>query len=340
MGSLAQPDRGPRRGILEAADTIHPRPGGIDDRTGLDRDGLAVDLDLGTGDPAAEGSERDDLGAVEDDRAVVRRRPQVGEREAGVVRPGIRVQRARTQALDAEARNLLARSLRSDEPVQPGLGQRRVEEDPALHDPGAIGTATVEREQERQAADEVGSDHPRQQPALVVRLADEPDVTETQVAQTTVDQLGGRTRRAAAEIAGVDERHREPGARSVRRRGGADDAAADDEEVEPARRELVERLPAGQTANGVRPRLPSGCVGDLDADVPGGRRQLEPRPHEKPLAVGRKHATAWTYPSRPALTAAPIDLPETRVIERQGLQATSTAPPSRATSCRTGPADE
>ena len=75
----------------------------------------------------------------------------------------------------------------------------------------------------------------------MVRLADEADVAEPQVAQPAVDQLRRRARRRACEVALVDERDGE----TVRRRGlrdaGADDPAADHEQVELARRELLER---------------------------------------------------------------------------------------------------
>ena len=71
-----------------------------------------------------------------------------------------------------------------------------------------------------------------QRAPLVVRLADEPHVTEPEVAQAAVDQLRGCARRPGAEVAGVEERDREPLARRVRGRRGADHAAADHEQVE------------------------------------------------------------------------------------------------------------
>ena len=63
----------------------------------------------------------------------------------------------------------------------------------------------VERGEERHAVHEVRGDDARQRPALVVRLADEADVAEPQVAKAAVDQLRRSARRPAAEVAAVDE---------------------------------------------------------------------------------------------------------------------------------------
>ena len=93
------------------------------------------------------------------------------------------------------------------------------------------GTASVEREQERQAMHQVRCDGPGRRAALVVRLAHQAHVAETQVAKTAVHELRRGARRARAEVAGVDERDGEALARGVRGGRGADHAAADHEEV-------------------------------------------------------------------------------------------------------------
>ena len=67
---------------------------------------------------------------------------------------------------------------RLDEPVQAGLGQRRVEQNAALHDPGPVGPAAVERKQEREPVHEVRRDETGEQPALVMGLTHEPHVAE------------------------------------------------------------------------------------------------------------------------------------------------------------------
>src|SRR5207245_7504337 len=82
-------------------------------------------------------------------------------------------------------------------------------------------------------------------PPLLVRLADEADVAEPQVPEAAVDQLRGRTRRPAAEVAAVHERHGETVPRRRRRDPRADDAAADHEQVEALGREpFVVRIAA------------------------------------------------------------------------------------------------
>ena len=87
---------------------------------------------------------------------------------------------------------------------------------------------------------EVGRDDRRQRAPLVVRLPHEADIAQAQVAKAAVDQLRGRARRRASEVARVDERDGETGAGSVRGDRGADDATADDEQVEAAPGELLQ----------------------------------------------------------------------------------------------------
>ena len=79
---------------------------------------------------------------------------------------------------------------------------------------------------------EVRRDRPGERPPLVVRLAHQADVPETQVAQAAVDELRGCARRARAEVPGLDQRDGEARACGVRRRRGTDHAAADHEQVE------------------------------------------------------------------------------------------------------------
>jgi hypothetical protein len=111
---------------------------------------------------------------------------------------------------------------RPDEPVQARLGERGVEHDPGLHDRGAIGATPIQREEERDAVYERRRDDRRQYATFVMRLPYQADVSETEVPQSAVDQLRGRARRCAAEVAGVHERDRETGARCVGRYPGAD----------------------------------------------------------------------------------------------------------------------
>ena len=186
----------------------------------------------------------DHLGVVEDRRARVGGAANVCERQAPVVRHRVRVERAGAERLAAQARNEPPRPLDRDGPVQPGARERRVDQDPGLDEPGPVRAALVEREQEGQPADEVRRDDAHQRPPLLVGLADEPHVAEAEVAEAAVDQLGRRGRRAAAEVAPVDERNREPVSRGRLGDAGADDAAADHEQVEAAIAELGDRAGA------------------------------------------------------------------------------------------------
>ena len=252
MCALAEPHRRPRAWVLEPADAVDPRPGGVDRDARVDVDGLAVDqhlraAHLPVGDPQGH-----DLGAVEHDRAGLRCRHDVLEAEPRVVRPGVGVERARAKVVGAQRRDELARARGLHQPVEAREGEGRVEEDAALDERGPERPTAIEREQEREAMHEVRRDGPGQRAPLVVRLADEPHVSEAQVAQATVDELRRRARRARAEVPRVDERDREPGAGGVRGGRRADHAASDHEQVE---RRSLERVARGGPARCARDRL-------------------------------------------------------------------------------------
>ena len=121
----------------------------------------------------------------------------------------------------------------------------------ALHERRAERPAFVERQQERETVHEVWRHDIRQRAPLVVRLADEPDVTEPQIAKTAVDQLRRGARRRAAEVSGLHQRDSETDPGGVRGDGRPDDAAADYQQVVVPGGELVEGTPArAQTAIG------------------------------------------------------------------------------------------
>jgi hypothetical protein len=86
----------------------------------------------------------------------------------------------------------------------------------------------------------VRCDDVHQEAALVMRLTHEADVAETQVPEPAVDQLRGRARRRAREVAFVDERDREAVCARSFGDARADDAAAHDQEVEVTRRQLFD----------------------------------------------------------------------------------------------------
>ena len=179
--------------------------------------------------------DRDDLGVVQDDRAAVGGAADVGDRQAPVVRPRVGVQPARAQAPPPERGHERGGLVGADEPVQPRVGDHRVRDDPALHEPRPVRAVLVEREQERQPVDEMRRDDVRQRPPLVVSLAHQPHVAQAQVAQAAVNQLRRRRRGGGCEVAPVDERDRESVRRGGLRDPRPDDPAADDEQVEAAR---------------------------------------------------------------------------------------------------------
>ncbi len=190
---------------------------------------------------------------------------------------------------------------------------------------------------------EVRRDDARQHAPLVMRLAHEADIAHPQVPKTAVDELRRRTRRRPAEVPRVDERHGEPGAGRVGGDRSSDDATADDEQVEPRRCERLERVGAGngrgQTRNGFdHAFIPAESVTSTrTCEAPGGTFSVAFV--TSPEAAVSTMRPSFRYPSRPALTAAPIDFPETRVTARQGEHDTSTVSPSTRTSSRTGPAE-
>ena len=93
---LAQPHRRAGTGILEAPHLVDPRPCRVDDRAGLDADRLPVGAHRRAGDATGDRAELDNLGAVEHDCSRVGGRADVCQTQACVVRPRIRVERART----------------------------------------------------------------------------------------------------------------------------------------------------------------------------------------------------------------------------------------------------
>jgi hypothetical protein len=127
-------------------------------------------------------------------------------------------------------------------PAEPRAGEHGVKEDPRLHGQGAVRAVLVERQEERHPPDEMRRNDPHEKPSLAMRLPDEPDVAEPQVAETAVDQLRRRAGRGAREVALVHERDPQPMGAGRLGDPRADDPAADDEQVEPLRRETLERV--------------------------------------------------------------------------------------------------
>ena len=294
MRPLAEPDGRGDRGILEPAQLVDPGAGSVDDRPRRDRDGRPVDEHLGPGETPALGSQLAHLRVVEDRRPGVRGRPDVGEAETAVVRDRVRIEAARAQVVEAQARDVLPCAPGRDEPVQPCARERGVEDETGLHRQPAVGPVPVEREQEGQAADEMRRDNMHQNPALVMGLAYKANVAEPQVAEAAVDQLRGGARGPRAEVPAIDERNGEAGARRLGRDSRPDDPASDHEQVERPLPEAFARRLAAEL---------KGHSGFVQAFRPKHRRAQAVRRGSRARVSRQPHAAiltrATSLPSEP-----------------------------------------
>jgi hypothetical protein len=89
-----------------------------------------------------------------------------------------------------------------------------------------------QRYQERHRPYQVRRQPAREQPALVQRLRDQPELELLQVPQTAVDELRRPAGGTGREVPSLDEGHGKPSRRGVERGAHAGDAAADDQHVE------------------------------------------------------------------------------------------------------------
>ena len=101
-------------------------------------------------------------------------------------------------------------------------------------DIGALPEPVRQRVEERHRSDEVRREPGEQEPALLQGLTDETEVEHLEVAQPPVDELGRARRRAAGEVALLQQARVEAAGDSVQGDARADDAATDDEDVELA----------------------------------------------------------------------------------------------------------
>jgi hypothetical protein len=124
---------------------------------------------------------------VENDRAPLGRRSHVRETEPAVVRPGVGVEAAALERFEPNTWDAFRSALGLDDAAEPLARKRRVEPEAGLDREAAVGAVLVEREEERQAPDEVGRHDAHERAPLLVRLPDEPDVPEAQVAEAAVN---------------------------------------------------------------------------------------------------------------------------------------------------------
>ena len=93
----------------------------------------------------------------------------------------------------------------------------------------------LQRQHERQGPHQMRCEGGEQQLALPQGLPDEGDVALLQVPEAAVDELAGLARRAARDVALVDEADGQPPRRGIERGAGARGTRAHDEEVEDLR---------------------------------------------------------------------------------------------------------
>ena len=251
--------------VLEGTNAVDPRSRRVHDRACLHGERLAREAiaQLRATHATRFVPERDHLRVVRDHTARGGGRAHVRKAEPAVVRERVDVHTAAAQAVEAEIGDALSRTRGRQQAADPVTGERRVQREPEPQRPRPVGAIPVEREQERQPADEVRRNGLEQRAALAMSLAHELDVAEAEIAKPTVDQLRRRARSRSAEVAAVDERDRKPGPRCLVRDPRADDPAADDEQVEPAPDERVEVSHSGF----VQARQPAASVTSMRANV-------------------------------------------------------------------------
>ena len=260
-------------------------------------------------DAPARHAQRAHLDARRDARAGARSGAGDGDRQARVVGLVVDVAAGRAQAGGPQRRDERARGRRAQQ-APAAVGE--APEAAVQHEPGAQrrrpdGAAAVDGDEERARPHEVRRDDARERMALGVRLAHEADVAHLQVAQAAVDQLGGRARGLAGEVAALHERDAQAGARSEPGDGAAHDAAADDEQVEGGAERVedaVARVVCAADASQV-----TRCGGI------GGRAGARTAPLRAALPAGSSRARRRCRSSRPA-RPMPNDATPPRPIER------------------------
>ena len=258
MRALAERHGAACGGILEAANRVDARAGGVDDRARPDQ-GRRAGEDVAH--LAGAALEADELDAARDDGAAVRSGPEIEQAEPGVVRARVRIDPGRAQPVGPQRGDELGRGGRRDEaaPLLRDPGQPRVRPERAADRHPPVRPAGVDREDERDPAHEVRRDPARERLDLPERLADEREVAEAEVAEPAVDELRGCARRPGGEVAALDERDREPVAGRELGDAGAEDPAADDEQVEALAAEPFERRLA-RRGRGAQGRASRTCA--------------------------------------------------------------------------------
>jgi hypothetical protein len=221
---------------------VGPHPGGVDDLPGadLDRPVVLQVPDGGPGDPLALPQEAGHPGPGGHQRAEVRRRAGDVHGVPGVVHLAVVVPDRADQRVLAQRRRGPQRAPPGQVPVprQPALrpGRGRGRHHVVEHDPGAdvraLPDPVLQRVEEGQRPGQVRGQLADDQAALPQRLVHQPEVQHLQVAQAAVQQLAGPARRAAGEVAPVDQADPEAAGGGVEGSSRAHHATTHDQDVE------------------------------------------------------------------------------------------------------------
>ena len=185
---------------------------------------------LDAGDPVASVQEGDHVDGGGADGAHGHRRAGQHHREARVVDLGVVVADAAVERVVAQRRDVAqargAREVTVARHGRPAPGEGVVEQEPRAH-VDAVPDALLQGEEEGRRPDQVRGELLDQEPALVERLAHQPEVETLEVAEPPVDQLARAARGAGGEVALLDEGHGEAAGRGIESGAAAGHAAAD-----------------------------------------------------------------------------------------------------------------
>ncbi len=133
------------------------------------------------------------------------------------------------EARQAPAQRLAAEHAMTRQPA--AESEHVVERQPEPDLPAPALRAAVQRQSDLQRPHEMRRE--LEQPlALVQRLVNEPELRMLEVPQPSVDQPRRRGRRPAAQVAAIEQRHRQPAQRRLARDGGTVDPGPDDDQVD------------------------------------------------------------------------------------------------------------